>query len=70
MKMATVRDAGLIAAFGGTAIALWAVVLAVGPWLLFWSVGVLTGFVVPFTAKTWLAAVVFLACVRGGGSSS
>ena len=43
-----------------------ALVLAIAPWLLFWSVGVLTGFSIPFTFKTWLAAVVFLGLVRGG----
>lgn len=46
-----------------------ALFLAVAPWLLFWSVGVLTGFSIPFTFKTWLAAVVFLALVRGGTES-
>lgn len=49
--------------------------LVLGPWLLFWSIGAMAsaaGYTVaiPLTFKTWLAAVVFLALVRGSSSSS
>ena len=45
--------------------------LILGPWLLFWSVGILAaaaGFhvAIPLTGWTWLAAVVLLGLVRGG----
>lgn len=60
---------------GGTAVVggivgLVLVLCVAGPWLLFWSVGVLTGHAVPLTLKTWLAGIVFLCLVRGGGRSS
>ena len=42
-----------------------ATVFLICPWLLFWSVGALVGVAIPFTFKTWLAAMVFLALVRG-----
>ena len=38
------------------------------PWLFFWSIGVLFGFHIQLTWKTWLAAMVFLGLVRGGGT--
>ena len=46
-----------------------------GPWLLFWSIGVMstaagTPIIIPLTFKTWLAAVVFMMLVKGGSSSS
>lgn len=55
-------------------IALLVFFFVLGPWLLFWSVSVLSTaagvpVVIPLTFKTWLAAVVFLVLVRGSSSS-
>ena len=51
---------------GILAIVLIIFLLVLGPWLLFWSVGVLSTaagypFMIPLTFKTWLAAVVLIA---------
>lgn len=70
-----VIDGGALAAIAASGLAVGALVVGVlvlvvaAPWLLFWSVGALTGFQIPLTFKTWLAAFVLLGLVRGGGSS-
>ena len=58
------------AGIGGVVILLLLFVLVLGPFLLFWSLGVLFGIQIALTPKTWLAAVVFLALVRGSCTSS
>jgi hypothetical protein len=46
-------------------------VICVGPWLMIWAVNTLiaaggvANFFIPFTFWTWLAALVFMALVRG-----
>jgi len=40
-----------------------------GPWLLFWSIGVLFDYHIEFTFRTWLAAIVLMSLVGGAGSS-
>lgn len=60
---------------GGTLVVVFIVLLfTIGPFLLFWSIGVLsaaagTPIYIPFTFSTWLAGFVFLVLVRGGKGS-
>lgn len=44
--------------FGVAGLALVALVVVGIPWLYLWSVGVLTGYYIPFTLKTWFATLV------------
>lgn len=54
-------------------VAMIALFLIAGPWLLFWSIGTISTaagypFIVPLNFWTWLAAIVFFGLVRGGSS--
>lgn len=44
-------------------------ILAFGPWVAMWTIGVLFGVFIDFNLKTWFAMLLLLALVRGGSSS-
>ena len=49
-------------------LALLIALLVLGPWAFIWSLNVLFGLSVAFTPKTWLAVMVFLACMNSGSA--
>ena len=61
MKLTHYSDAALVTVgvIVGT-LALYGLVLALGPWLMFWSLNTILGLTIPFTLKTWFAGIVLL----------
>lgn len=58
---------------GTLVIVLIVLLFCIGPWLLFWTIGVLstaagTPILIPFTFETWGAGLIFLILVRGSSS--
>ena len=44
--------------------------MILGPWVFLWSLNTLFGLSVVFTPKTWLAVMVFIACLNLGPAES